>query len=187
MPQLLFHFDDYPAEREAIGRMLIAYGEIEFGLLTCLGAAMGGDLDTAVRVLFRVRGEGARIEVADAIIRPAFTKVGLGGKWSNAYGAAKICKGIRNQYAHCHWIKSGEVMTFFDLDQDSKLPEGTIQLTRKAINAVLVAEQQQYFEYCLHLLWFVEPEFRRLAGLESADQPPEPKSLAAPRQYIPYK
>lgn len=186
MSKLLFEFDQFPAEREAIGRMLIAYGEIEFGLLTCVGAALDGDLDIAVRILFRARGESARIEIADAIVRPAFAKVDLAGKWSNAYGAAKVCKNIRNQYAHCHWLPQIDgTMTFLDLDQDSRQTEGEIKLSRKAISAELVAEQQRYFEYCLDLFWFLEPEYRKRAGLKLVSEFDEPKSIPAPRLYIP--
>jgi hypothetical protein len=103
MAILLYEFHDFPDEQEAIGKMLIAYGELEFAILGCIGAVLNSDMAQALRILFRVRGEGARIEVADAILRPAFAKVGLGGKWGNALGAARACKNIRNQYAHCHW------------------------------------------------------------------------------------
>ena len=189
MTKLLFEFDRFPAEREAIGKMLIAYGEIEFALLTCMGAVLSDQtLDTCTRILFRVHGEGARIEVADAIIRPAFSKVGLSGKWSNAYGAAKKCKNIRNQYAHCHWLPLGSIMTFMDLDQDSRQPDGEIKLSLKTFNTVLIAAQQRYFEYCLDLLWFLEPEYRKQAGLPLGDDmhTVEPRPMDAPEQYISY-
>jgi hypothetical protein len=187
--KLLFDFENYQAERDAIGTMLIAYGEIEFGLLNCVGVALGGDLDTAARILFRARGEAARIEIADAIVRPAFAKVNLDGKWSNAHGAAKFCKKIRNQYAHCHWISNDTqgVLTFMDLDQDSKQPEGPIKLTRKVVNAELVASQQRYFEYCLDLFLFLEPEYRKRAGMKLVSEFDEPTSIPVPLLSIPNK
>jgi hypothetical protein len=187
MAKLLFEFDKFPAEREAIGKMVVAYGEIEFALLTCLCAVLNDqEMDTSARILFRVRGEAARIEVADAIIRPAFIKIGLGGKWTNAYGAARICKNIRNQYAHCHWLPRGEVMTFMNLDEDSRQAEGEIKITTRAIGAELVRSQQQYFEYCLDLLWFLESKYRKAVGLEATHDIPEPKSVPAPRLCIPH-
>jgi hypothetical protein len=188
MPKLLHVFDEFPAERDAIGRMLIAYGDIEFGLLMLVSAALSNDTDTAMRILFRARGESARIEIADALIRPGFKKVDLDGKWSNAYGAAKICKNIRNQYAHCHWLPVGSIMTFLDFDSDARQPEGEIKLTQKTFNLVLLSSQQQYFEYCLEMIWFLEQEYKKRAGLPVSDLlEPEPKSRAAPLLYIPYK
>lgn len=71
MALMLIEFDDYPHEREIIGQMLIAYGEIEFALLRCLCAFLDDDAHTSARIIFRVRGEGARIDVCDAILRPA--------------------------------------------------------------------------------------------------------------------
>ena len=76
--------------------MLMAYGEIEFGLLTLIATTMDDDHDLAAKILFRVRGEAARIDVSDALIRTAYYKVGLGPKWENALGAIKVCKKIRN-------------------------------------------------------------------------------------------
>jgi hypothetical protein len=185
MPKLLSILDDFPTEREAIGEMVIAYGEIEFALLTCLAGTLSDhSLDLASRILFRVRGEAARIEVADAIIRPAFTKVGLGGKWTNAHGAARHCKNIRNQYAHCHWLPRDNVLTFMDLDQDSKQPEGDIKLTYRAVNVELVVKQREYFEYCLDLLWFLEAKYQKLAGLLHSHDLEEPKPIQPPPRYI---
>src|ERR1700724_287307 len=103
MANMLYEFTNFPREREIVGQLLIAYGEIEYALLGCLRNVLDDDIHTATRILFRVQGESARIEVSDAIMRQAFMKVGLGAKWGNAIGAARICKNIRNQYAHCHW------------------------------------------------------------------------------------
>jgi hypothetical protein len=182
---LLLEFENLTDMRDSIGIMLLAYGEIEFGLLRCVGVVLNEDHDTAARILFRARGETARIEIADALVRPPFAKVGLGGKWSNAYGAAKICKNIRNQYAHCHWHQEllGNVV-FLDFDQDSQKPEGSLELTRKSVTPELVAEQLKYFEYCVGMLWHIEPEYRKRANLKLVAESHEPKSVPAPRLYI---
>jgi hypothetical protein len=102
MANILIEFDDFPQHREIVGRLLIAYGELEWALTVCVQNALNVTPSEASRILFRVRGESARIEVADAIARPLFAKVDLGAKWGNAIGAARHCRKIRNQYAHCH-------------------------------------------------------------------------------------
>ena len=84
MNGLVFEFDKFPKEHSVIGDMLLAYGEIEFVLLSLVGQVLDDDVSTGTRVLFRVGGEGARMEVADAILRPAYRKAELEGKWGVA-------------------------------------------------------------------------------------------------------
>src|SRR5437764_15054804 len=103
MANVLIEFVDFPQERDILGTLLIAYGEIEWALSVCVQHVLDISPSEATRIMFRVKG--ARIEVADAIARPAFTKIGLGAKWGNAIGPARHCRTIRNQYAHCHWRK----------------------------------------------------------------------------------
>src|SRR5262249_27618216 len=99
--RLLIEFDKYPDELSLVGQMLLAYSEFEFELAKLIGHFLEGDTDRAARVFWRIQGEAARIEVADAILRPFFEKHNLAGKWCNALGALRYCKNIRNQYAHC--------------------------------------------------------------------------------------
>jgi hypothetical protein len=54
---LLFEFESFPMERDLIGRMLLAYGELEFAVLGVVSQVMSDDIPTTTRVLFRVRGE----------------------------------------------------------------------------------------------------------------------------------
>jgi|HubBroStandDraft_6_1064221.scaffolds.fasta_scaffold126942_2 hypothetical protein len=184
MAKFLTEFEDFPAEREAIGNMLIGYGEIEFAILSCL-SEVNGDLETSARILFRVRGETPRIEVADAIMRPVFSGVGLGPKWGNAVGAIRICKNIRNQYAHCHWHQEDKQLKFMDLDADAKSTEGDVEITYRFVDSGLIQKQTAYFSYALDWLYFLAAEYKRRAGRPVDRVPPEPKSIAAPPLYNP--
>jgi SAM domain (Sterile alpha motif) len=93
---------------------------------------MNTKMNDALRILFRVRGEGPRIEVADAVARPAYTQIGLGGAWGNGIGAARVCKNIRNQYAHCHWRRfPDEALRFINLDQEVT-SEGRNAISRRS-------------------------------------------------------
>jgi hypothetical protein len=111
-----------------IGDMLLAYGEIEFVLLSLVSQVLDDDVSTGTRVLFRVRGEGARMEVADAILRPAYRKADLEGKWGVAIGAAKHCKNIRNQYAHCHWQISSDERSLYFINLDAEVSSSSEKL-----------------------------------------------------------
>ena len=118
---MLLEFEKFPRERDLIGQMLMTYGELEFALLGILSEILGTDVSTTTKVLFRVRGEAARLGVADAILRPAFASHGLKEKWITAHSAVRHCKNIRNQYAHCHWQLFEEKLFFLDLDEDAEV------------------------------------------------------------------
>ena len=89
----------------------------------CLAATLGQhkhDHRTAIRTLFRVRGEDFRILIGDAIMRARYTDVGLEDAYNEMLGAIRYCKSIRNQYAHCHWL--------FEKNKGSFLQEQISQL-----------------------------------------------------------
>lgn len=183
MAVLLYEFQNFPKEQEAIGKMLIAYGEIEFAILSCLGAVLNNDMAFALRILFRVQGEGPRLSVADAILRQSLTRVGLGGKWGNAFGAAKACKNIRNQYAHCHWQVYEGQLRFMNLDAEAQLPEGEIKVAFRPVDWPLIARQLNYFEYTLDFLYFLQAEYHLKMDKTATHDFLEPKSISPPPRY----
>jgi hypothetical protein len=185
MAKMLYEFFHLPREREIIGRLLIAYGEIEFAVMCCLSAALQSDHNHSCRVLFRVKGEGARIEVADALIRPAYSKIGLGPKWGNAYGAIRVCKNIRNQYAHCHWQVFMGALSFMNLDQmAADSTEGPVILDLVRLDLNLLERQSTYFQYALDWLFYLEAEYQTRALKSPNHDLVEPKSIPAPPLYI---
>jgi hypothetical protein len=185
MASILFHFSDHPQERDILGRLLIAYGEIEWALAACVREAMNVKMSESLRILFRVQGESARINVADAIARPAYNRVGLGGQWGNGIGAARICKNIRNQYAHCHWRRFPDgALHFINLDRNVTSEAGT-QLVAEAtrVELGLLQRQQEYFEYTFNLLNYLEEAYKKAEGRQSIHHLTEPKSIPAPPPY----
>jgi hypothetical protein len=185
MVDILFHFSDHPQERDIIGGLLIGYGEIEWALAGCIREAMNAQMNEALRILFRVRGEGPRIDVADAVARPAYNKIGLGGAWGNAIGAARACKNIRNQYAHCHWRRfPNGTLRFINLDQDVTSEAGT-PLIADAIRVELdlLQRQKEYFEHTASLLYYLEEAYKKAVGRPSIHRLTEPKSIPAPPPY----
>jgi hypothetical protein len=184
MASMLAEFENFPKEKALIGEMLIAYGEIEFVITRMLAAFFKdtGSEDTAARMFFRVKGEGPRLDVADAILRPQLKKFSLSGKWGNALGAARHCKTIRNQFAHCHWFldQENKVLSFMNLDVDAASGEGEMLVRFEPIDLPLIEAQHQYFDYAIALLYFLDQEYRRKQGMKSAHDFSEPKSIPQP-------
>ena len=183
MSALLSEFKNYPQERALIGDMLLTYGEIEFAIMACMAETMGNDSNTSARILFRVRGESPRLEVADAIIRPAFKKVGLEGKWSNAIGAARLCKNIGNQYAHCHWQIYENQLCFMNVDTMAQSSVEEMPVTLIPVVLDLVQYQHAYFEYALDWLYHLQDTYPKKVGRKPDHDFPEPKSVPAPPLY----
>ena len=177
---LLLEFENFPKEKALIGEMVIAYGEIEFAIATILGSIHGQDANIATRILFRVKGESPRLEVADAIIRPVMENSGLVGKWDCAYGAAKYCKNIRNQYTHCHWWAEKELLMFLNFDRMAEKRVGVLTTNFEPIDLPLIERQHQYFDYCTRLLYFLHTEYRRRVGISPIPDVSEPKSIPEP-------
>jgi hypothetical protein len=113
---LLITFDKHPRQRELIGNLILAYGELEFILQDILRAVLDDDLMTATRTLYRLRSEANRLSVADAIIRPKMEAQGILPAYLDAYCAMFACKNVRNRYAHAQYIVEHGELWVGDLD-----------------------------------------------------------------------
>jgi hypothetical protein len=186
MANMLVEFVDFPKERDILGTLLIAYGEIEWALTSCVQEVLNITPSAATRILFRVNGEAARINVADAIARPLFTKTELGGQWGTAIGAARQCCKIRNQYSHCHWRKFDDgILRFIDLDNEARhgRVEGHLVVHAIRLELGLLQRQRAYFIFCLDWLYFLQEEYKKLVGRSSSHDLVEPKSIPQPPLY----
>jgi hypothetical protein len=93
-------FKRFPAEAEIIGRLLASYTDLEIGVMHMV-QVVRDDLDTALKVMFRTRGEGQRLQVADAFARQYYVTLGLETEFAMAMSAVRYALKIRNQFAHC--------------------------------------------------------------------------------------
>ena len=182
---MLFEFENFPKEKELIGALLIAYGEIEFALFSLIASVLGDTQDNAVQIFFRIRGESARIEVSDALVRPSLINQGLGPKWSNAVGPLRLCKKIRNQYAHCHWILISDKLYFIDFDSSVESGSPDTKALMHTVDKALLQKQYEYFSYALDWLYYLAGEYEFRAGKKDGHSLPEPKSIAAPPLHRP--
>jgi hypothetical protein len=159
--------------------MLMAYGELEFDVARLLGYVVEGGNDIAGRIFFRVNGESARLDVADAILRPFFERLKLGGQWGNALGALRYCKNVRNQYAHCNWHTQNGGLVFINMDADVDSPEGILTVHLYPTDLALLQKQTEYFQYTIGSLFYLNCKCRLRSGEEAPDFP-IPKSILQP-------
>jgi hypothetical protein len=186
-------FANHPAEMSQIGQMLVGYGELEFRLCVCLASAIG-DLDTAFLTFFRARGEDARLQIADALMRRHYFAAGLGEKYNAILSAYRVCRPIRNQYAHCHWdIQKAIFLTDFDSTVRKDARE-TPNFTFVNVDRTLLTRQVAYFSYTYDLLICLHQAFDMITGkLEAVAlnwptvlEPPPKHNPPGPHPHHPY-
>lgn len=167
MDSILIQLDRHPGERDLIGKIILSYGVLEVALLEAVKCALGGDLTTALRTLFRLKSESNRLEVADALVRPRFTERDLGTAWHDAYIATKFCKGIRNTYAHSSWVSDPQgVLRFGDLDKAAQGHAETGRIKMRPITKDILEKQFAYFVQADHLLLWSIDQYQLATGLE---------------------
>ena len=171
-------------EAAIIGRLLAGYGELEFQLCTCLSLGLG-DEDTGVRVMFRLRSERGRLDVADALMRGPYAEAALETEYAEAIGAARGCLKLRNQYAHRHWVATRTGLWFTNLEDAATSSSGALpRLPLRRLSVELLRDQEAYFAYAMDCLLFLEGELkvrRRQIPSSPFEMPPK---MQRPAQYI---
>lgn len=148
---------DYPEESAIIGRLVVGYGELEFALAVYVTCILDS-LEDGFRAIFRVKSEGGRIDVADALVRSKVTALGLLKEWDECHQAIGCCKRIRSQYAHSHW-SSG--LRLYDMETPFKGPN-LKDMEYEVIDLELLQKQEAYFVYTLDCFHYVRRETLRL-------------------------
>lgn len=164
---ILRAFVDFPEEAALIGRMLAGYADLEIDLMNC-ASAVRGDLDLALKTMFRGRGNSQRIDLASAIAQRPYEQLGLANQFSLAISSMRHCLRIRNLYAHCTWWNDNtDELAFANLEELAKLAAVVTDLRGLTVNHVNVAHLQsqfEFFEYTDRLLLGVIHEGNRAAG-----------------------
>jgi hypothetical protein len=153
----------FPDEAARIGRIVAAFGELEFILALCLGEVLS-DRDTALRTIFRLASGRARIDTLDALLRPAYEKIGCKSQYVDMLGAVRNCQRIRNQYAHCHYghhLRFGLFLT--NLQDAAEKPE-SFEYQWRHVDVPLLDQQEHYFLYTQKCLQFLLDEYRVRSG-----------------------
>jgi hypothetical protein len=180
---LLIQLDKHPRERDLIGKLILAYGELEFMLLDMLRAVLGDDLMTATRTLYRLRSEANRLSVADAIIRPKMGEQGLLQEYLDAHCTTFACKNIRNRYAHGQYISDKGHLWVGDLDEAAKSTGAQAQVKFKSLPLTHLQREFDYFAYAEHALIYATNQFRLKTGQSLPENAviPRPQKRHAPK------
>jgi len=154
----------HPNYIRILGRILLAYGELEVDLMNAVATAQ--DMNIAIKVMYRMRGESQRIQVADGLAREVFKGHGLETVFSEAIGDMAYATSIRNQYAHCSWDKTGKKISFVDIEavaQSNGLADKT-PIVRRTVTLQLLKQQESFFAYVQSCLCYLKDELRRRKG-----------------------
>jgi hypothetical protein len=140
----------FPREMLVIGRLLVDYGELELDLMNCVQAARSFDLNATLKVMFRVRGESNRIDIADGLGRTAYVAVNLETEFDSMIAAMKHCLRIRNKYAHAYWHDPdmGKMLCYVSVEELAKKPAEVRDLTNLKfffIDEDLLLRQEAFF------------------------------------------
>jgi len=187
MKAIIPAFESFPQEAELVGAILSGYSLLEFNLAQILRVALQDD-NTAVKLLYRTRGEEQRISIADAILREKFSATPLYNTYCEAVADVHWCRRIRNQYAHCYWELQGKLLggasgglIFVNLDdvaQEHGNPN--IFLHRKIITLTLLKSQAEYYLFVRSCLIHLYDSYSALLGKSPLHILPLPKKVARP-------
>jgi hypothetical protein len=176
-------FQRFPKEAAIIGRLLAGYGEVDF-TLAMLAAKICGDEETILRAIFRMRTEGARLDLADTLIGPKLEPYPrLAGRYSYAIGCANWCRNLRNQYAHCHWSDDDSAGLFFtNLEKAADKASG-FHRRWLHVDVPLLEKQEEYFIHTRRCLWHLTSEWLAKIGEQQPYLWPMPKRVPEPRKH----
>ena len=188
-------FEHCPDEALIIARILGGYGELEMLLAMCLANVLG-DSRKALRVLFRTRGESARINTADALMAADYADAGLKAEYADALGAIRQSLKIRNSLAHSHWADLD--LTPYEGIKGYNPIKGLfhVALGEAALHAEnfeykwmhteisLLKAMESYCGYARHTLMYVQWEWSVRKGGRQYNAIPIPKKQQPPNQRI---
>ena len=181
-------FEEHPAEAHLIGIMLAGYGELEFELSSLVTVALGGnpvETTQGIKVLYRLRSEGQRLDVADAVIRPVCERNDLLKQYNATHEGMKWCKKVRNQYAHSHYFHQDDMLFFFNLEDSAKKLEGSADIKMQPIDVPLLKKQVEFFHYTTRWLLYLIAELQVRTGKQSSHARQEQKRLQPPPLHNP--
>jgi len=183
---ILTPFQKFAAEGAAVGKLLAGYSNIELGLLHCVQMARGGDLDTVLKRMFRMRGETRRVTEAENLALSEYQRLRLATDFQKAIRVVRYCLKIRNQYAHWVWWDdySGK-LAFANLEELAARKRPVRNLTKLRahhVDAALLGQQEAYFVYADELLRWVNFEGSGRSGrLKGGNPLGKPKPVRKPK------
>jgi hypothetical protein len=184
--QLMPAFHRHPEEAARIGRIVAAFGETEFMLALCLGEALL-NRDAGLRGMFRLLSDRGRIDMADALARPAYVTIGAALHFDETIANIKCCRQIRNQYAHCHYADEWNGVGLY-LTNLTDAAEGndSFEYLWRHVDVPLLERQEAYFLHTIQRLQYLEWEYLFRTGKTIIGHGmPWPTALEPPPKHNP--
>jgi hypothetical protein len=179
-------FHEWPDEAAIVGRLLVDYGELEFELALSMGYAIS-DKRKGLRDFFSTRTAKARIELAEKRANPCespwMSATGVGDEFAEALAAMRVCKDIRNGFAHCHWVSEKhnpvcDGLFFVNVEDWAKSPGGAFQWQHASLPRL--QELEVYFKYTHECLQHVLKAISTQRGQPHMGACPMPPKRPAP-------
>lgn len=176
-------FKRFSAEGVLVGQMLAAYGEIEYELYSIL-CLISDEAPHHLKTVFRLRRRRDRLEVIDSLIRPRFSKMGLGAKYVQAMDAVECCRMLFNQYDSCHWFSQDCALYFLDLDELASRQFEDAGMRAFQTDADLLSAQMAYFDYARLCLTYLRQELAAADGKGDRGARSMPPKRIRPNMYL---
>jgi hypothetical protein len=177
-------FHRRPHEAAIVGRIVVAFGELELTICNIAGEALNMRF-SVLRTLYRIRITSGRVDAAYNLVAPLYAAVGLGEKWSATFGMITRCLQIRNQYAHCHWADHEVAGLFFADLQEAATRSAGFDYHWRHVDGPLLAKQEAFFACTLEWLRFLDHEMAVKQGRLKFHIWPEPPTLDRPPLHNP--
>jgi hypothetical protein len=162
-------FDYYRREGDIVGRLVVEYGELEWDLCLLVGVAID-DLDAAIKVMYRARGEAQRIALGDALARKHMPE-SLQQIYSMTIARLRDCTKIRNRYAHTHFTTTADDrLAFMDIEalaSESGVSD-TARLPLFALTTELIEDEARMFTQVAQNLRYLNWDVQAAKGVNTA-------------------
>lgn len=174
----------FPKEAAIIGRIVVAFGELEYMVAVCAGEALD-NFDLIIKALYRLKSTSARVSTADALMQPTYAEAGLGNEQARMFDALRHCTKIRNQYAHCNFGDHiGAGLFFLDLEKSARAPVG-FNHDWKHVDVPLLESQEAWFVHTLDWLFYIRQELPFRLGKSTGLRSPIPTIQLPPPLHNP--
>jgi hypothetical protein len=178
----------FPKEMAVVGRLLVAYGELEVDLMNCVQVARKFDLNATLKAMFRVRGETSRVDIADGLGRAVYVAAGLAAEFDAMIAALRHCLRIRNKYAHAYWHDpdQGKHLCYVSLEELAKEPDTVLDLKVLRffyLDEGLLLQQEAFFNCTTELIRYVNLEGQYRVGSIKQQIFALPNVVAPPPYY----
>lgn len=155
MPLVVDAFEGKHKESILMATILTGYGEIEWEFVDLARVVLNRP---AIQSLYRIQS-GPRNSFIDGILRPYFRDIGYHNDYCEFFGALRICRTLRNRYAHgAHWCDVDGKISFLNIEDGAK--KEVMAPIRYLIDLSVLEAQEKYFTYTRNGILYLQERVR---------------------------